>query len=382
MGKIVRLLGFMIFVLPSTAAYATEGRNDCISTSFQGPEFASIVYRNDCSETILAKVCSKYLISEFWNALNGRPGQWTCSGVNPVAARSTIDIRITAVEESSLARKALAETSYRIFTCEYPLKPVIRDTQSGQYDCILDPADRTPKWDEDEFSRLTATKLLSYDQETILGYAPQPIDCGPDVSHEIAGLFPDKPMTALDVMSEMRRVHLGISQSRKSSRCYLTGVNGPLVKFQFHGFIGQNKIFIIDYATRHTFTFPDHEGLKREIEAVLQRTGYLADECSAEFINETRGFFDGGDRYSVEEVIEKIRVSHKSQRIINRFRKCFAEYNYRFPATFQFQLIGGSPLELIFEMVYQTKRLDQLPDFEELGPVIRASLEEAGRLKQ
>jgi len=382
----MKILGTLIFLflsaLTASVVSAEEGRNSCITTTFEGPEYASIIYRNKCSETITAKVCSKFLVSELWNALNGRSGRWTCSGVNPVVPSSTIDIRITAVEQSSLARKALAETSYRVFTCKYPLKPVIKNTTEGEYDCILDPADRAPKWDDSEFDRLTATKLLAHDDETILGYAPVPVDCSPDISHEIAGIYPDKPMTPLDVITEMRRVHQGVSQSRSNSRCYLSGSDGPLVKFQFHGFIGRKKIFIVNYSTRHFYEFPDYEGLEGKIESILQKSGYLADECSEEYVNKTMGIFPGEKSFSVDAVVESIRNSHRNSILTNRFRKCFAADKYRFPATFQFQLLGDFPIKVVFEMGYQTTGLQNPPDFDDLRPLIREALEKEGRLKE
>jgi len=363
-------------------ASAQEGKNICISTTFEGPEYASIIYRNKCSEPITAKVCSKFLVSELWNALNGKSGRWTCSGVNPISPNSTIDIRITAVEESSLARKALAETSYRVFTCKYPLKPVIENTSEGRYDCILDPADQTPKWDDSEFERLTATKLLSYDNETILGYAPKPVDCSVDISNEIAGIFPDKPMVPLDVITEMRRVHLGVTYSGSSSRCYLSGSNGPLVKFQFHGFIGRNKLFILNYSTRDDYEFPDFKGLEREIQSLLENTGYLADECSEEFMNETMGFFPREKSFTVEAIVESIRKGHRNPIITDRFLKCFSADKYRFPASFRYTLIGNPPTEVVFEMDYQTTGLQNPPDFNELRPLIREALKKEGRLKE
>lgn len=272
-------------------ALAEEGANACIATQFSGPDYASILYRNTCSETITAKICSKFLVSELWNALNGRAGAWTCSGVRAIGAGATIDIRITATEESSLARKAMAETSYRAYTCRYPLKPVIRDKATGRYDCIKDPADSAPSWDASEFERMTQVRFMAQDQ--ILGYAPAPVDCSPDISHEIAVVFPDAPLTARDVISEMRRVHMGISRNRTTAACYLSGSDGPLVRFQMHGFIGQRKIFVVNYAIRHFYEFPDYEGLHRKIEGTLAKSGYLIDECDPDFVHDLVAYHQG-----------------------------------------------------------------------------------------
>ena len=375
MKRLVVFVVLGIVAVWASQAEARDGRNECVRTTFQGPEFASLIYTNSCNKPIVAKVCSKYLIAELWNAVNGDPigGSWTCSGTRLIQPNAYIDVRITAIRESSIARKALAENSYRIFTCEPPLKPVIQNTEATRYVCELDPADREPNWDEAEFARLTQVKLHSYDPEVVLGFAPRMPDCSPDISHEIAAVFPDEPLTPRQVMTEMRRVHLGVSYSRTSNRCYLRGNSSPFVKFQFHGFVGQQKRFIINYAVNDTYRFPDHDGMVKVATQALEQTGLLADECSPEFRNDLVGLFRNS-KTSADTVIEEMRKAHSNPVLNDRIRACLAENRLPRSATFTFR---GADLngDTVVALRYNTSGLQAQPNFNALRSEIESQLQ-------
>ena len=376
------LFGFVF----ASAASAQETREECISSTFSGPEYASLIYGNKCSEPIAAKVCSKFLVVELWTALFGDPAKdgWMCSGIQRINPGSTIDIRIVAVEESSLARKALAETSYRIFSCEFPYKPVIENASEGRYSCFLDPTDRAPNWDASEYERLTQFPIKAYDG-TVMGFAPERPVCREELTQEIAAVFPDTPITADDVISEIRRILLGVTYASATQTCYMGGTGGPLLPFQFHAFFGQQKRFIINFSTRDEYQFPDYEGLKDSIEQALNETGRLENECSGSYENELVGFFMGKQSVSVDDVIESIRQAHLSPTIIERARSCIKENQYSNKA--QFTYIGFSHPNPAFgkEVVrlnYSTGGLNDYPDFEVLREPIEQALREADFLQE
>lgn len=380
-------LAFLIYVFCAGAAFAQEGKNDCITTTFQGPEYASILYRNSCSEPIVAKVCSKFFIAELWNALKGDilGGKWRCAGARSIGANSHIDLRIAAVEQSSVGRKAMAETSYRIFTCDTPYIPLIQDTDRGLYECYLDPADRANSWDPQEYERLTKEKILAYDDETVMGYAARELDCNPDVSHEIAGVFPDTKMVAEDVIAELRYIHLGITIHSNSNWCRLRGDrDSTYVKFKFNAFIGQQKLFVLNYATNDTWRFNDHEQMRTTINSVLEKTGYLWDECDGDYPNKLSGFFHKKQKnqVTVDEVIEDLRRAHATDELLKaRIRRCLKSNSLAKRATFQYTLLGHQNQGgTILKLAYETGGLHKSPDVEMLRSEIKQGLSDSGYL--
>ncbi|HHL21408.1 MAG TPA: hypothetical protein ENJ52_07740 [Aliiroseovarius sp.] len=254
------LRGFIVFLLLllPTALHAQileEGENeylDCVSTRFVGPEYASIIYQNDCDTTVFVKVCSKFLVVELWNVIAGRPnGGWMCSGLRSVRAGSNISVRITAVEESSLARKALAETSYRIFTCPFGLEPIIDDPQTGKYVCYQDPTGRPIDWNPDEFARLTAVPIYRNNSE-IIAYVPKTFDCRRNVRHEIAIVLNDYLLKHVNnLIKHVRNVHLAL-QGSGGSPAYCVPYKEQNILL--HVFLGEQKVMAIQYTAPKVIT--------------------------------------------------------------------------------------------------------------------------------
>ena len=253
----LRRLLFLILLWPATALQAQvleDGQNeylDCVSTRFEGPEFASIIYRNDCDSTVFVKVCSKFLVVELWNVIAGRPNRgWMCSGLRSVRAGSNISVRITAVEESSLARKALAETSYRIFTCPYGLEPIVDDPQAGKYVCYQDPTGRPINWNPEEFARLAAVPVF-HNVGEIVAYVPKTFDCRRNVRHEIAIILNENLLKHVhNLIKHVRNVHLALQGGGGPSLCAPYKEQDILL----HVFLGEQKVMAIQYTAPKVIT--------------------------------------------------------------------------------------------------------------------------------